>query len=132
MFPVRRAERRLAMATATKKARIAEHDIAGGTSEAASMQFLIFEDNGGDYGWTLLDPNGQTLARSASFASYDDAEDAARIVLAGAVSAQIEPRPGTDSPVDIVARREAVVARDDAAERRSDEGGSLNGKVVRR
>ena len=82
------------------------------------MQFLIFEDNGGNYHWTLRDGNGDSLARSLSVASSEDAEDAARFVLAAAVSAHIERRAGTDSPVDILARREAVVRHEDTGAKR--------------
>jgi uncharacterized protein YegP (UPF0339 family) len=80
----RRAERRSAMATATKKAR----------TNAVPMEFLIDEDNGGEYHWTLLDRDGIRLARSSSFASYERTEDAARAVLTGAGAARLEPRSG--------------------------------------
>ncbi|HEY3776283.1 MAG TPA: hypothetical protein VGL69_25025 [Solirubrobacteraceae bacterium] len=58
------------------------------------MEFLIVEDNGGDYHWTLQDRDGTSLARSQSFASYERTEDAARVVLAGAGSARLEARAG--------------------------------------
>ena len=41
------------MATATKKARAATGVVAA--SDSVSMEFLVVEDNGGDYHWTLLD-----------------------------------------------------------------------------
>jgi hypothetical protein len=72
------------MATATKKAR----------TNAVPLEFLIDEDNGGEYHWTLLDHDGTSMARSNSFASYERTEDAARAVLAGAGSARLEPRNG--------------------------------------
>jgi hypothetical protein len=56
------------------------------------MEFLIAEDNGGDYHWTLQDGGGNSLARSPSFASYEHTEAAARIVLAGAGSARLDRR----------------------------------------
>jgi hypothetical protein len=95
-FPVRRAERRLAMATATKKARAATGVKHGATvaSDSVSMEFLVVEDNGGDYHWTLIDRDGKSLARSPSFASYERTEDAARVVLAGVGSARIDRRVG--------------------------------------
>ena len=96
------------------------------------MKFLMFEDNGGEYHWTLLDGAGESLARSPSFASYKDAEHAAGVVLDGAGSARLERRAARDRPAEIVARREAAPARDGLdAERSSDEGGSLNGKALR-
>jgi hypothetical protein len=48
----------------------------------------------GDYHWTLVDRNGNSLARSPSFASYEHTEDAARVVLAGAGSARLDRRVG--------------------------------------
>jgi uncharacterized protein YegP (UPF0339 family) len=80
------------MATAAKKAR-AKVPAACGTqaaSESVSMEFLIVEDNGGEYHWTLLDREGKSLARSLRFPSYGRAEDAARVVLAGSGSARLD------------------------------------------
>ncbi len=85
------------MATATKKDRILT-SANGGTAVASrskGMEFLIDEDNGGDYHWTLLDRDGTSLARSAGFASYERTEAAARAVLTGAGSARLEPRAVT-------------------------------------
>jgi hypothetical protein len=72
------------MATATKKAR------ANRGTTPASMEFLIVEDNGGDYHWTLMDPDGNSLGRSPNFALYEHAEDAARVVRDGAGSARLD------------------------------------------
>jgi uncharacterized protein YegP (UPF0339 family) len=97
------------------------------------MQFLIFEDNGGDYHWTLLDRNGESLARSPSFSSFEDTEDAARVVLAGASAVRLERRAATESPVDLLARRDAAAVRDDThAERWLDERGGLSRKAATR
>ena len=84
------------MATATMKARAATGATNGAVdaSDSASMEFLVVEDNSGDYHWTLIDRNGNSLARSPSFASYEHTEDAARVVLAGARSARLERRVG--------------------------------------
>jgi hypothetical protein len=82
------------MATATKKAR-ANSSANGGAPRAPDsepMEFLIVEDNGGKYHWTLLDRKGNSLARSPRFPSYGRAEDAARVVLAGSGSAQLDRR----------------------------------------
>jgi uncharacterized protein YegP (UPF0339 family) len=91
------------MATATKKARTGTRARRGAlvASELAPMHFLISEDNGGDYHWTLLDRNGNRLARSPSFASYQDTENAAGVVLAGAGSARLERSVEIDSPLDM-------------------------------
>ena len=91
------------MATAAMKARV-NTGANGGTvvaPELVSMAFLIVEDNGGDYHWTLLDRDGNSLARSPSFASYLDAENAARGVLAGAGSARLNCRAGTDGSLEL-------------------------------
>ena len=91
------------MATAATKAR-AKKGANGGTvvaPESVSMEFLIVEDNGGDYHWTLVDRDGNSLGRSPRFASYHDAEGAARGVLAGAGSARLDRRAPTDSSLDI-------------------------------
>jgi uncharacterized protein YegP (UPF0339 family) len=74
------------MATATPKAR------AQRSAVTPSMEFIIVEDNGGDYHWTLVDGDGTSLARSESFDSYGHTEDAARVVLAGAGSARLDER----------------------------------------
>ncbi len=65
--------------------------------ESGSMEFLIVEDNGGEYHWTLSDEDGHSLARSPSFATYEQAEDAAAVVLAGASSARLDRRPAGNS-----------------------------------
>src|SRR5437763_12793418 len=93
-FSVRRAERRSAMATATKQSRAARQ-LAGRALDArmpASMEFLIFEDNGGSYHWTIVAGDSATLARSGSFGSYEDAERAAQHVRDGGPSALFERR----------------------------------------
>src|SRR5947208_17046794 len=86
-----------------------------------SMRFLIFEDNGGDYHWTIVARDGATLARSGSFGSYEDAELAAQHVRDGVASALFERRGDGARPVDLSARRDASRAATDA-ERWLDEG----------
>ena len=114
---------------AIRKARAAEN--AG--PEPASMKFVVFEDNGGGYHWTIVAASGETLVRSASFASYEDAKQAARTVHAGAGSASFEHLAGDRPPVDLAARRETRAARGDPdAERWLDEGGSFSSEAVRR
>ncbi len=123
------------MATATKQARTSTRASNGAliARESKPMQFLIFEANGGDHYWTLLDRDGKSLARSPSYFSYQDAEDAARDVLAGAGSARLCHPIETDSPIDNMARRDEAKGRDDPdAERWLDEGGSFSRKAARR
>jgi uncharacterized protein YegP (UPF0339 family) len=72
------------MATATKKV---PRPIARG---AASLEFLVHQDNGGYYHWEIVDEQGESLAKSGRFASHDEAERAARCVQDGAGSARFE------------------------------------------
>ena len=74
-------------------------------SEQAWMKFRIFEDNGGDYCWTLLAAGGERLAQSMRFASYQEAARAACIARAGAASAPIEDHTADIRTVDRAARR---------------------------
>ncbi len=108
------------MATAAMKAR-ANTGATGGTvvaPESVSMEFLIVEDNGGHFHWTLLDRDGNNLARSPSHASHEDTEDAALVVLAGAGSARLDRRAATDRSLDIPSKtKDPTTARNgDGAE----------------
>jgi uncharacterized protein YegP (UPF0339 family) len=98
-----------------------------------AARFLVFEDNGGAYHWTIVNGSAETLVRSASFATYDEAAQAARVVRAGAASASLEQLGGDTPPVDLAARRKTAVVRDDLdAERWLDEGGSFSSEAVTR
>jgi uncharacterized protein YegP (UPF0339 family) len=108
-------------ATAKSKARAA----ASALPEPASMKFSVFEDNRGGYHWTIVAGSGEILAQSPSFASYEEAQQAARIVHRGTASASFED-VGDTPLVDPVARGDTRVVRDDLdAERWLDEGGSF-------
>ena len=84
------------MATATKKgnavrpARRSRRDV----SALASLEFLVYRDNGGGYRWEIVGEGGESLAQCGKFASYDDAERAAWRVHDGAGSARFEPHGG--------------------------------------
>jgi uncharacterized protein YegP (UPF0339 family) len=81
------------MATATKKVNAARplarsrRDVP----ESASLEFLVHQDNGGDYHWEIVGEGGESLAQSGNFASHEDAERAARCVYDGAGSARFDP-----------------------------------------
>jgi uncharacterized protein YegP (UPF0339 family) len=81
------------MATATKKIHATQRVARGArdASAAASLEFLVQQDNGGDYHWEIVGAHGESLAQSGSFASHDDAERAASRVHDGAGSARFEP-----------------------------------------
>ena len=119
------------MVTATKKSRAAGRRPrrAREVRVPESIEFLIFEDNGGDYHWTIVAADGATLARSEDFASYEDAERAAQHVRDGAASAPFEHRAVSARPVDLTARRSATSDAADA-ERWLDEGGSVSSEAV--
>jgi uncharacterized protein YegP (UPF0339 family) len=100
-------------------------------AEPAAMTFLIGEDNGGDYHWTIVADGGETLVRSAGFGSYEEAEQAAHIVHRGASQAAFEDRTEHPPPLDLSARRDVRAARDDLdAERWLDEGGSFRSEAA--
>jgi uncharacterized protein YegP (UPF0339 family) len=121
------------MATATKESRAAGQLArrARNVRVPESMQFVIFEDNGGGYHWRLIAGDGAALAQSGSFASYEDAEHAARRVRHAASSARLDRRAREVGPVDLDNRRDV---RSDGldAERWLDEGGSFSSEAVRR
>jgi uncharacterized protein YegP (UPF0339 family) len=94
------------------------------------MEFLIIEDNGGGYHWTIVDSGGESLAQSARFASYDEAEHAARVVRNHAGAARLERRAADDPPVDLDVRRGVAAGHDADAERWLDEGGSFSSEAV--
>lgn len=104
---------------------------AAPSSPPAPMKFLVFEDNGGGYHWTIIARGGETLVRSASFASYEEAKQAARIVHGGVASASFEDRASGAPLIAISATRDAATARDALdAERWLDEGGSFSSEAV--
>lgn len=121
------------MATATNNSRanrqVARRAAVG--SESVAITFLVFEDNGGGYCWSIRGSDGESLAQSGRYATRDDAAHAARVVRDGAGSARFEAGAAPDRPVDLVARRSATAAREDSdAERWLDEGGSFSGDTV--
>ena len=121
------------MGTAPKKSRAARQlaSPARDVRVPEPMEFVIFEDNGGAYHWRIVAGDGATLAQSASFASYDSAEQAARRVRDGAASARFDRRPGELGPVGLAARRDRPSDALDA-ERWLDEGGSFSSEAVAR
>ena len=89
------------MATATKKIRAAG-PVARGTHEQSaprSLEFLVHQDNGGDYYWEIVTSDGASLAKSGVFASHEDAERAARCVHEGAGRARFEPGAVEERPL---------------------------------
>jgi uncharacterized protein YegP (UPF0339 family) len=96
------------MATARKNARTPRQVDRARPAKSGLMEFLVFQDNGGEYHWTIIAAGGKVLAQSPGFSSYEEAEAAARRVRDDAGSARLEQRDGVGVPVDLVARRAAV------------------------
>ena len=121
------------MATATKKPRAVSQRArrARNVRVAQSMQFVIFEDNGGAFHWRIVAGDGATLAQSGSFASYDSAEQAAHCVRDGTASAHLDRRADEVRPIDLAARRDRPSDNLDA-ELWLDEGGSFSSEAVAR
>jgi uncharacterized protein YegP (UPF0339 family) len=114
-------------ASALSKARAADGDLPN----PAWTSFRIFEDNGGAYRWRLVSGDGATIAQSGSFTSYEEAEQAARIVRSSAGTAPFEQSASDTPPVDLAARRDRP-SDDSDAERWLDEGGSFSSEAVAR
>jgi uncharacterized protein YegP (UPF0339 family) len=126
---MRRAARITQAVSANKKARASVRALP----EPVSMMFFVVENNGGGYHWTIVAGGGETLVRSASFATYEEARRAADMVHDGASSASFADRAGDTPPVDLSAPRNGATARDALdAERWLDEGGSFSSEAVTR
>ncbi|MHB8490928.1 MAG: YegP family protein [Solirubrobacteraceae bacterium] len=89
------------MATASKKVHTAPHDAraAQDGSKQAPMNFLVYEDNGGEYHWSIVSGDGATLSQSEGFASYADADREAHRIHQGIGSARFTPRHENDLPL---------------------------------
>lgn len=123
------------MATATQKSRATRRIArnAAVASEPAAITFLVFEDNGGSYHWTLLGTDGESLAHSRPYTTHEEAAHAALAARDSSGTARLETGRAPELPIDLVARRTAAVAREDSdAERWLDEGGSFSGESVTR
>ena len=64
-----------------------------------SLEFSIFQDDGGSHRWRLICSDGSVLARSSSFASQADAERGAQHVIDNARWARLVPAWDEDRPV---------------------------------
>jgi uncharacterized protein YegP (UPF0339 family) len=113
------------MATATKKARATRRlKSVERSASAPSMEFQVFQDNGGRYCWTIVSESGEPLAQSPRFESYEDARAAAGRVREGAGSARLEPLEAVSPTVDLTPRPAVAAHADPDVERWLDEGGN--------
>ncbi len=105
---------------------------AGDVCAPGSMKFLSFEENGGAFHWAIVAASGDRFVPSATFASYEEARQAAGVVRSGAITAPFENRADDPAALEFAARRETVTAADDLdSERWLDEGGSFISEAVR-
>jgi len=117
------------MATTTKKLEAARPVVRDARVASVSLEFLVFEDNGGGYHWAIVGGSGESLAQSGSFGSYEEAAHAGRCARDGAEWARFDCRAAEDRVADVRAR--CAAARDNLdAERWLDEGGSFSSKAV--
>jgi uncharacterized protein YegP (UPF0339 family) len=98
--------------------------------EPVSVAFLLYEDNSGGYYWTIVDDDGEVLARSARFTSYEEANVAADIVYRGIATASFEDRSGAVPPANLPASPTAGDRVE--AEHWLEEGGSVGRQEVTR
>ena len=99
----------------------------------ASMEFLMFEENGGAFHWAIVATSGDHLVPSATFVSYEEAKRVARVVSSGAVPAPFENREAHPAPLELAARPETATVIDGLdAERWLDEGGGFSSEAVTR
>ena len=117
------------MATGTNELEPAGSVVRDARVGSGSLEFLVFEDDGGGYHWAIVGGSGESLAHSGSFGSYEDASHAGRYARDGAEWARFQGRAAEDRAANVRARRAA--ARDDLdAERWLDEGGRCSSEAV--
>ena len=80
--------------------------------ELGQVKFILYQDNGGGYYWTIVDGDGGVLARSTGFQSYPEANFAADIVSSAAGNATFEDRSGTSPPPRPLAPRKNATPQD--------------------
>jgi len=102
------------MTTATKKPRAPRQRARKGRAgrESASLEFFVYEDNGGGYHWAIAG-SGESLAQSGSFASYAEAERAGRYIRDSAESARFASRAVGTGTADLGGRDDDASGRDE-------------------
>ena len=89
------------MGTAPRRSRAAQ--LASRAADAnvpASMELLVFEENGGAFHWAIVAATGDHLVPSATFVCYEEAKQVARVVRSGAVTAPFENRKADPAPLE--------------------------------
>jgi uncharacterized protein YegP (UPF0339 family) len=90
------------MTTAARKAPLstrqrADEFASARVAEPRPMEFVIYEDNSGDFHWSIVSGGGTTLVQSAGFGSLAAAQRAAGRVHDGAQAAHMEAAGGPRS-----------------------------------
>ena len=119
------------MATAASKSRSATRLPRRRPKAPASepMEFVIFEDNRGDFYWEIVTGDGAVLAKSGSFASYDETAQGARRFRDGAGSALFDRYSVAVDPIDRLASGDEESA-DVGAENWLDDDGGFSSEAV--
>jgi hypothetical protein len=63
-----------------------------------ASKFVSFEENGGAFHWAIIAAGGDRLIPSATFASYEQATQAAGVVRTGAVPAPFDKQADDPAP----------------------------------
>jgi uncharacterized protein YegP (UPF0339 family) len=92
---LRGAREAVVMTTAAKKAlsptrQRADEFASARVAEPGPMEFVVYEDNGGSFHWSIVSGGGATLVQSAGFGSLAAAERAAGRVHDGAHAAHLD------------------------------------------
>lgn len=117
------------MATSTREGRAGRQLARNGRDvpESASLEFFVFEDNGGGFHWAIV--AGESLAQSGSFESYEEAAHAGRYVRDAAESARFGRRAAENRVVYLPDRSGAPPGEDSDVGRWLDEGGSFRSEA---
>jgi uncharacterized protein YegP (UPF0339 family) len=81
------------MATATPQQHTTRQAGPRTTDGSEAIAFVVFEDNAGDYRWSIRGSRGESLAQSEIFATYAAAHTAAGSVRNAAGSSRFDPQP---------------------------------------
>ena len=100
--------------------------------EPAPVKFVLYEDNSGGYYWTIVSEDGQVLAHSAAFETYEEANVAADTVYRGVAGASFEDRSNASQPADLPGSREVTTPDRTDAERSLEQGASVSREDVTR
>jgi len=100
-------------------------------TDLGPVKFILYQDNGGGYYWTIVDAGGEVIARSVGFLSYAEANFAADIVHRAAPTATFEDRSGASPPPRPLARSDAS-AEGGRSQPPPNPGGSVSREEVTR